>query len=128
MPGEMTGSSVLILNLSHRVGSNVSQTAAEIATLISLVDAHMGIAILPALAVKHCVAVVIACEIVDRIPCPMIRPSREHLTVKHFSVALGAPVATLTPRIWGNLRGSLTLCLGNGSQCNRFAERGSSVV
>jgi hypothetical protein len=43
MAGEMAGSSVLILNLSHRVGSNVSQTAAEIATLISLVDAHMGI-------------------------------------------------------------------------------------
>src|SRR5258705_527937 len=47
---------------------NVSQTAAEISTLISLVDAHMGIAILPASAVKHSVASVIACDIVDRIP------------------------------------------------------------
>src|ERR1700736_3276201 len=47
---------------------NVSQTAAEIATLISLVDAHMGIAILPASAVKHSVASVIACEIADEIP------------------------------------------------------------
>jgi DNA-binding transcriptional LysR family regulator len=46
----------------------VSQTAAEIATLISLVDARMGIAVLPASAVKHCVASVIACGIVDQIP------------------------------------------------------------
>jgi len=47
---------------------NISQTAAEIATLISLVDAHMGIAILPASAVEHSVASVIACDIVDKIP------------------------------------------------------------
>jgi len=47
---------------------NVSQTAAEISTLISLVDAHMGIAILPASAVKHSVASVIACDIADKIP------------------------------------------------------------
>jgi len=36
-----------------RIVPNVSQTAAEISTLISLVVAHMGIAILPASAVKH---------------------------------------------------------------------------
>jgi DNA-binding transcriptional LysR family regulator len=47
---------------------NISQTAAEIATLIALVDAHMGIAVLPASAVKHSVASVIACDIVDQIP------------------------------------------------------------
>jgi DNA-binding transcriptional LysR family regulator len=51
-----------------RIVPNVSQTAAELSTLISLVDAHMGITILPASAVKHSVAPVIACEIVDRIP------------------------------------------------------------
>src|SRR6202047_5159690 len=51
-----------------RIVPNISQTAAEISTLISLVDAHMGIAILPASAVKHTVAPVIACEIVDQIP------------------------------------------------------------
>jgi DNA-binding transcriptional LysR family regulator len=51
-----------------RIVPNVSQTAAEISTLISLVDAHMGIAILPASAVKHSVASVIACDIVDQIP------------------------------------------------------------
>jgi DNA-binding transcriptional LysR family regulator len=51
-----------------RIVPTVSQTAAEISTLISLVDAHMGIAILPASAVKHSVARVIACEIVDRMP------------------------------------------------------------
>jgi DNA-binding transcriptional LysR family regulator len=51
-----------------RIVPNVSQTAAEISTLISLVDAHMGIAILPASAVKHSVASVVACDIADRIP------------------------------------------------------------
>ena len=51
-----------------RIVPNVSQTAAEISTLISLVDAHMGIAILPASAVKHSVASVIACKILDHIP------------------------------------------------------------
>jgi len=51
-----------------RIVPNVSQTAAEISTLISLVDAHMGIAILPASAVRHSVASVIACEIVDQLP------------------------------------------------------------
>jgi DNA-binding transcriptional LysR family regulator len=51
-----------------RIVPNVSQMGAEISTLISLVDAHMGIAILPASAVKNSVASVIACDIVDRIP------------------------------------------------------------
>src|SRR6266481_2950591 len=47
---------------------NVSQTAGEISTLTSLVAAHIGIAILPLSAVKHSVASVVACDIVDRIP------------------------------------------------------------
>src|SRR5271154_1038431 len=47
---------------------DISQTAAELSTLISLVDAHMGVAILPLSAVKHSVASVVACDIVDRIP------------------------------------------------------------
>jgi DNA-binding transcriptional LysR family regulator len=51
-----------------RIVPNVSQTAGEISTLISLVDAHMGIAILPLSAVKHSVASVVACEIADQIP------------------------------------------------------------
>jgi len=51
-----------------RIVPNVSQTAGEISTLISLVDAHMGIAILPTSAVKHSVASVVACEIADHIP------------------------------------------------------------
>jgi len=46
----------------------VSQTAGEMPTLISLVDSRMGITILPASAVKHSVASVVACEILDRIP------------------------------------------------------------
>ena len=36
--------------------------------LVSLVDAHMGIAILPLSAVKHSVASVVACDIVEWIP------------------------------------------------------------
>jgi DNA-binding transcriptional LysR family regulator len=47
---------------------NISQTAAELSMLISLVAAHMGVAILPASAVKHSVAAVVACDILDRIP------------------------------------------------------------
>ena len=51
-----------------RIVPNVSQTAGELPTLISLVDSRMGITILPASAVKHSVASVVACEILDRIP------------------------------------------------------------
>ena len=51
-----------------RIVPNVSQTAAEIPTLISLVDSSMGITILPASAVTHSVASVVACEILDRMP------------------------------------------------------------
>jgi DNA-binding transcriptional LysR family regulator len=50
-----------------RIVPTVSQTAAEIPTLISLVASGMGITILPASAVKHSVSVVV-CEILDRIP------------------------------------------------------------
>jgi DNA-binding transcriptional LysR family regulator len=49
--------------------SQCSQTAAELSTLISLVDAHMGITILPASAVKHSVAPVVACHISTRFRC-----------------------------------------------------------
>lgn len=51
-----------------RIAPNVSQTAVEIPTLISLVASGMGIAIMPASVVKHYVASVVACEILDRIP------------------------------------------------------------
>jgi DNA-binding transcriptional LysR family regulator len=51
-----------------RIVPNVSQTAGEIPTLISLVASRMGITILPASAVKHSVASVVACEILDQIP------------------------------------------------------------
>jgi DNA-binding transcriptional LysR family regulator len=47
---------------------NVRQTAGEMPTLISLVDSGMGVAILPASAVKRSVAAVVACEIADKIP------------------------------------------------------------
>ena len=42
---------------------NVRQTAGQMPTLISLVDSGMGISILPASAVKHSGASVVACEI-----------------------------------------------------------------
>jgi DNA-binding transcriptional LysR family regulator len=60
----------LILGILRDAGivPNVSQTAGEIPTLISLVDSRMGITILPASSVKHSVASVIACEILDQIP------------------------------------------------------------
>ena len=51
-----------------RIAPNVTQTAVEIPMLISLVASGMGITILPASAVKHSVASVVACTIVDRIP------------------------------------------------------------
>src|ERR1700691_5892214 len=51
-----------------RSAPHVSQTAAEIPFLISLVASGMGITIMPASTVKHSVASVVACEILDRIP------------------------------------------------------------
>jgi DNA-binding transcriptional LysR family regulator len=59
-----------------RIVPNVSQTAGEISTLVSLVYAHMGIAILPLSAVKHRVASVVAFDIVDRIPMSEIAVSK----------------------------------------------------
>jgi DNA-binding transcriptional LysR family regulator len=46
---------------------NVCQTAGQMPTLISLVDSGMGISILPASAVKHSGASVVACEITGKI-------------------------------------------------------------
>jgi DNA-binding transcriptional LysR family regulator len=51
-----------------RIAPNVSQTAVEIPMLISLVASGMGITIMPASTVKHSVASVVACGILDRIP------------------------------------------------------------
>jgi DNA-binding transcriptional LysR family regulator len=51
-----------------RIVPNVCQTSGEIPTLVSLVASGMGITILPASVVKHYVASVVACEILDRIP------------------------------------------------------------
>src|ERR1700683_5119830 len=50
------------------IAPNVSQTAVEIPMLISLVASGMGITILPASTLKHSVASVVACGILDRIP------------------------------------------------------------
>jgi DNA-binding transcriptional LysR family regulator len=60
----------LILGMLRDAGivPHISQVAAEIATLISLVDAQMGIAVLPASAVRHSVASVVACDIAGDVP------------------------------------------------------------
>jgi DNA-binding transcriptional LysR family regulator len=60
----------LILGMLRDAGivPSISQTAAEIATLISLVDAQIGIAILPASAMRHSVASVVARDIVGDVP------------------------------------------------------------
>jgi DNA-binding transcriptional LysR family regulator len=47
---------------------NVRQSAGEMPTLISLVAAGMGVSILPTSAVKHNVAAVASCAIIDPIP------------------------------------------------------------
>src|SRR6202167_3194077 len=47
---------------------NVTQTAGEVPTLISLVHSRMGIAIASLSAVKNSAASVVVCDIVDRIP------------------------------------------------------------
>src|SRR5580700_5408134 len=47
---------------------NVTQTAGEVPTLISLVHSRMGITIMPASVAKHSAASVVVCNIVDRIP------------------------------------------------------------
>jgi DNA-binding transcriptional LysR family regulator len=47
---------------------NIRQTAGQMPTLISLVAAGMGVAILPASAVKHNAGAVIGCEIADPVP------------------------------------------------------------
>jgi DNA-binding transcriptional LysR family regulator len=60
----------LILGMLRDAGivPNVSQAAADLSTVISLVDAHMGIAIASLSAVKNSAASVVVCDIVDRIP------------------------------------------------------------
>lgn len=51
-----------------RIVPSVSQTAADLSTVISLVGAQMGVGVLPASAVKHSVASVVACDIVGDLP------------------------------------------------------------
>jgi DNA-binding transcriptional LysR family regulator len=60
----------LILGILHDAGivPTVSQTVGELLTLISLVSAQMGVAIVPASAAKHNVASVVACDIVGDLP------------------------------------------------------------
>jgi DNA-binding transcriptional LysR family regulator len=73
---------------------NVSQSAGQMPTLISLVDAGMGISILPASAVRHSAASVVACEIADVISMSEIgiainRGNRTAIIDNFRSYALG---------------------------------------
>jgi DNA-binding transcriptional LysR family regulator len=75
---------------------NISQTAGQMPTLISLVDAGMGISILPASAVRHSAASVIACEIAGAIPMSEIgiatnRRNRTAIIDNFMSCSLGKP-------------------------------------
>jgi DNA-binding transcriptional LysR family regulator len=75
---------------------NISQSAGQMPTLISLVDAGMGISILPASTVRHSGASVIACEIADSIPRSEIgiavnRGNRTPIIDKFRSYALRKP-------------------------------------
>ena len=65
-----TGFHDLIFGMLRDAGiiPKVCQTAGEMPMLISLVDSGVGVAILPASAVKRSVASVVACEIADKIP------------------------------------------------------------
>jgi hypothetical protein len=60
----------LILGMLRDAGivPNVSQAAADLSTVISLVDAHMGIVIASLSAVKNSAASVVVRDIVDKIP------------------------------------------------------------
>jgi DNA-binding transcriptional LysR family regulator len=75
---------------------NISQTAGQMPTLISLVDAGMGISILPASTVRHSGASVVACEIADPIPMSEIgiainRGNRTAIIDNFISYSLGKP-------------------------------------
>jgi len=60
----------LLAGILSRAGvvPEITQTAGEMATLVSLVDSGLGVAILPASAVKHRIARVTTCAIIDKLP------------------------------------------------------------
>jgi DNA-binding transcriptional LysR family regulator len=75
---------------------NITQTAGQMPTLISLVDAGMGVSILPASTVTHSAASVVACEIADLVPMSEIgiaihRGNRTSIIETFRSYALGRP-------------------------------------
>src|ERR1700733_1117426 len=75
---------------------NIAQTAGQMPTLISLVDAGMGISILPASTVRHSVASVTACEIADPVPMSEIgiainRRNRTAIINNLMSYSMGKP-------------------------------------
>ena len=69
-----TGYHDLVTGILSRAGviPEVSQTASEMSTIVSLVDSGMGIAVLPTSATKHQTARVVTCPILDKIPASEI--------------------------------------------------------
>jgi DNA-binding transcriptional LysR family regulator len=64
----------VVLGILSRAGviPAVAQTASEMATIVSLVDAGMGVAVVPVSATEHRIARVTTCPILDRIPASEI--------------------------------------------------------
>jgi DNA-binding transcriptional LysR family regulator len=64
----------LVIAILSRAGviPEVSQTASEMSTIVSLVDAGMGVAVVPMSVTKHRIARVVTCPILDKIPASEI--------------------------------------------------------
>ena len=60
----------LVMGILSRAGviPEVTQTASEMATIVSLVDSGMGVALVPMSATKHRIARIATCPILDKIP------------------------------------------------------------
>jgi DNA-binding transcriptional LysR family regulator len=60
----------LVIGILSRGGviPEVSQTASEMSTIVSLVDSGMGVAVVPISAIKHRSAHVATCPILDKVP------------------------------------------------------------
>lgn len=74
----------LVIGILSRAGviPEVTQTASEMSTIVSLVDAGMGVAVVPMSATKHRFARVVACPILDKIPTSEIAM----VTAKHIDI------------------------------------------
>ena len=60
----------LVIGILGQAGviPEVSQTASEMSTIVSLVDSGMGVAVVPMSATKHRIARIATCPILDKVP------------------------------------------------------------